>query len=33
LHGYAAAGDWDAVRDYKVTGSNQVSSTEPDYRV
>jgi len=32
LHGYAAAGDWDAVRDYKVTGSNSYSKMVARYR-
>jgi len=32
LHGYAAACDWDAVRDYKVTGSNSYSKMVARYR-
>jgi hypothetical protein len=32
LHGYAASGDWDAVRDYKVTGSNSYSKMVARYR-
>src|SRR6516225_5661417 len=32
LHGYAATGDWDAVRDYKVTGSNSYSRMVARYR-
>jgi len=32
LHGYAAAGDWDSVRDYKVTGSNSYSKMVARYR-
>jgi hypothetical protein len=32
LHGYAAAGDWDAVRNYKVTGSNSYSKMVARYR-
>jgi hypothetical protein len=32
LHGYAAAGNWDAVRDYKVTGSNSYSKMIARYR-
>ena len=31
-HGYAAACDWDAVRDYKVTGSNSYSKMVARYR-
>jgi len=32
LHKLAAAGDWDAVRDYKVTGSNSYSKMVARYR-
>jgi hypothetical protein len=32
LHGYAAAGNWEAVRDYKVTGSNSYSKMVARYR-
>jgi hypothetical protein len=32
LHGYAAAGDWDAVRNYKATGSNSYSKMVARYR-
>jgi hypothetical protein len=32
LHGFAVAGDWDAVRAYKVTGSNSYSKMVERYR-
>jgi hypothetical protein len=32
LHGFAVAGDWAAVRDYKVTGSNSYSKMVERYR-
>ena len=32
LHGFAVAGDWDAVREYKVTGSNSYSKMVERYR-
>src|SRR5258706_3839991 len=32
LHAHAVAGEWDAVRDYKVTGSNSYSKMVERYR-
>jgi hypothetical protein len=32
LHGLALAGDWKAVRDYKVSGSNSYSKMVERYR-